>query len=96
MYVRAVCEDPASQLPMGCNDDIDTAAMRYHSQLAFQDLAEGEYYVFVETYNGSTAGYGLSATLVPVLDPGVECDPAGLQNRCATGTCPAGAGSVCP
>jgi hypothetical protein len=96
LYVRDVCEDPASQLPMGCNDDIDTARMLYHSTLAFQDLAEGDYYVFVETYTGATAAYGLSATLVPVLDPGVACDSTGVANRCATGTCPAGAGAVCP
>lgn len=94
MYVRAICEDPASQLAMGCNDDITMSNL--HSTLSFRDIPEGDYYVFVETYTGATAAYGLSATLVPVLDPGAACDPAGLTNRCATGTCPAGASPVCP
>jgi hypothetical protein len=96
IYVRSTCEDPATELAMGCNDDIDTPSMRYHSALAFQDMPEGEYTVFVEIFGGAAAAYGLSATLIPVLDPGIACDPAGLMNRCATGTCPAGAGSVCP
>lgn len=94
MYIRSVCADSGSQLAMGCNDDITSTNL--HSSLAFQDLAEGDYYVFVETYSGATAAYGVSATLIPVLDPGATCDSTGLTNRCATGTCPAGAGAVCP
>ena len=93
LYVRAACEDPATELPMGCSDDI-MAMTNVHSAVAIRDIAEGTYYVFVEIYGGRAAAYALSATLIPVLDPGVACDPAGLTNRCATGAC--GAGAVCP
>jgi hypothetical protein len=94
LYVRAACPDASSEL--GCHDDVNTGGMNYQSTVEARDLAAGTYFVFVETYNGSGGNYELQARLRPVLAAGVACDPTGMANRCATGTCPAGTDSVCP
>lgn len=94
VYVRAACPDASSEL--GCHDDVNTSGMNYQSTVEARGLAAGTYFVIVETYNGGGGAFELQARLRPVLDAGVACDPAGMANRCATGTCPAGTDSVCP
>jgi hypothetical protein len=96
LYVRSNCVDSGTELPMGCNDDINTGGMVYSSALSFRNIASGTYSIFVEIYPGATTrNYGLTATLTPVLASGAACDPAGVMNRCATGACGA-ASHVCP
>ena len=94
LYLRSTCIDGRTEVV--CNDDLSGSAI--HSAISLTEPAPGDYTIFVEVSGGAmaTTGYGLSATLVPVLDPGVACDPAALANRCGTGVCPAGASPVCP
>jgi hypothetical protein len=96
LYVRSNCVDQTTELPMGCNDDINTAGGNYRSQLSFRDLAPGTYYIFVTSYAGQTAfPYAMRATLTPVLATGAACDPSMTNYRCANGACGA-TSHVCP
>ncbi|WP_169791340.1 hypothetical protein [Sandaracinus amylolyticus] len=93
LALRSVCPDSGSEL--ACNDDI--AMSNVQSALEERDLAGGTYFLMVEMFGGigsGTAPHALQVTLRPVLDAGATCDPAGVQNRCATGACPAA--GVCP
>ena len=95
VYLRSACPDSGSVLD--CNDD--RASGDVQSDVDARDLEAGDYFIFVERYGGLMSGtipHALSVTLRPVLAPGVACDPAGLVDRCETGTCPAGTDSVCP
>lgn len=94
MYIRSVCVDATTELPMGCNDDINYPS-NPHSRLSFRDIAPGDYFVFMESYDGSAVAYHLQATLLPVLASGATCDPALVNYRCATGVCGAST-HVCP
>lgn len=94
MYIRPVCEDPSTELAMGCSDDISMSNL--HSALTFRDIPSGDYYVIVDAYgSGAAAMYTIQATLTPVLASGAACDPAMSNYRCATGTCGA-TSHVCP
>lgn len=94
LYVRRECADSGTML--ACNDD--RAPMDFQSDIQLNNLTAGTYYVFVERYGGLQTGtivHALRATLRAVLASGEACDPAGVQNRCAMGPCPA-ATPVCP
>ncbi|MBX7195732.1 MAG: hypothetical protein K1X94_26985 [Sandaracinaceae bacterium] len=93
LYMRAECGDPTDNL--GCMDDINTMSMMYGSRVTVMNATEGDYYAFVETFGGGGGAVEVQATLRPVLAMGAACDPAGVQNRCAAGACPAGT-MVCP
>jgi hypothetical protein len=69
--------------------------MMYGSRVTVMNATEGDYYAFVETYGGGGGAVEIQATLRPVLASGAACDPAGVNNRCMTGTCPA-ATMMCP
>ncbi|WP_236516050.1 hypothetical protein [Sandaracinus amylolyticus] len=93
LALRAVCPDSGTEL--ACNDD--AAMSNLQSTIEERDLAGGTYFLMVEMFGGigsGTAPHALQVTLRPVLGAGAACDPAGVQNRCATGACPAAA--VCP
>lgn len=93
LYVRRECGDPTDNL--GCQDDIDTMGMMYGSRVTVMNVTEGDYFAFVDTYGGGGGAVELQATLRPVLASGATCDPAGVENRCMTGTC-SGATMTCP
>jgi hypothetical protein len=97
LYVRTDCTDPGTGLEEWCNDDI-TRGSNLRSTVAILDVAEGDYYVFVEPWGtialDAMLRYELGASLRPVLAAGGACDPAGVLNRCASGACPAS--RVCP
>lgn len=93
LYVRGECGDPTDSL--GCMDDINTMGMMYGSRVTVMNATEGDYYAFVETYGGGGGAVEIQATLRPVLATGAACDPAGVNNRCMTGACPA-ATMMCP
>lgn len=93
LYVRGECGDPTDNL--GCMDDIDTMGMEYGSRVTVMNVTEGDYFAFVESYNGAGGPAEIEASLRPVLAAGATCDPMGVQNRCAMGTCPAGT-MTCP
>lgn len=93
LYVRRECGDPTDNL--GCQDDIDTAGMEYGSRVTVMNATEGDYFAFVDTYGGGGGPVEIQATLRPVLASGATCDPAGVQNRCMTGSC-AAATMTCP
>jgi hypothetical protein len=96
LSLRGVCADQSTELPMGCNDDIDLAGRNYRSAVSFRDIAPGEYWALVEAFgSGGATPYTLQATLTPVLASGAACDPAMSGYRCATGTCGA-TSHVCP
>jgi hypothetical protein len=90
VYVRHDCVDPATGPAEWCNDDIERGANTRSSVVAL-DLAEGDYYVFVEPWGtitpDTTVRYELGASLRPVLPAGRPCDPAEAMNRCADGDC---------
>jgi hypothetical protein len=100
LYVRRDCTDASltSASPDECNDDIETGENQ-RSTVEIRDVGDTELFAFVEIYNGAAEGegvrYEIAATLRPVLSTGAACDPAGLLNRCGTGTCPV-ATRVCP
>jgi hypothetical protein len=99
IYVRSDCVEPLSEGMGWCNDD-DTSATPTSllSRLVIEDIPQGSYAVFVESYQGVLPDmmlrYELSASLRPVLPSGAHCDPAEVMNRCAgmactgAGTCP--------
>jgi hypothetical protein len=89
LYVRGACADPGDNL--GCQDDI--AAMMTRSTVEVRNVTEGDYYAFVESFNGAAGPVQIQASLRPVLASGAACDPAGVQNRCAMGACTA---MLCP
>jgi len=91
LYVRGDCGDPTDNL--GCQDDV--GMMELGSRVVVMNATEGDYYAILESYNGSGGAATIEASLRPVLDPGAACDPAGVQNRCAMGACPA-ATMMCP
>ena len=93
LYVRRTCGDPTDDL--GCQDDIDTRGMEYGSRVTVMNATEGDYFAFVDIYGGAGGAVELEATLRPVLASGATCDPAGVANRCMTGSCAAGT-MTCP
>lgn len=94
VYVRRACLDQTTELAMGCNDDINYPS-NPRSHLTFRDITPGDYYIFVETYDGAPGAYHLQATLLPVLASGTACDPSMVNYRCVTGVCGA-TSHVCP
>ncbi len=90
LYLRTVCADGSTEVPMACSDDINYPS-NTRSAFTVRDIAPGDYYVFVEGYGagGASTAYHLQATLVPVLASGTACDPAMSNYRCATGSCSA-------
>lgn len=91
LYVRGTCLDASTSL--GCQDDI--GGMVRSSTVEVRGVTEGDYYAFVESYSAEAGPVQFEASLRPVLATGAACDPAGMQNRCAGGACPAGT-MVCP
>jgi hypothetical protein len=91
LYIRGTCGDPTDDL--GCEDDIARGMLG--SEVTVMNATEGDYYAFVETFGGAGGPVELQATLRPVLAAGAACDPAGVNNRCMTGACPA-ATMMCP
>lgn len=91
LYVRGSCADAGSDL--GCQDDIAMGMTR--SRVEVRNATEGDYYAFVESYNGAAGPVQIRASLRPVLATGAACDPAGVQNRCAGAACSA-ATMMCP
>lgn len=92
IYVRRACGEPASSMDGWCNDDdLDATPSTYLSRLVIEDIAAGDYAVFVEAWQGvqpdMTLRYELSASLRPVLPTGSACDPTEVRDRCAGGTC---------
>ena len=98
LYVRGSCGEPATEPADACSDDI--AADNYHSSVEVRDATARTYAIVADLYGAATTtaatAFGVQVTFRPVLATGTACDPMGLQNRCATGACPAGASSVCP
>lgn len=94
LALRSSCPDGGTEL--ACNDDV--AMGNLQSALEQRGLAGGTYYLMVESYGGLASGsapHALQVTLRPVLAAGETCDPAGAQNRCAGGACPADT-MLCP
>lgn len=89
LYMRGACLDPNLQDEDTCNDDIDFDNENYHSRIVVRNVLAGTVALFVESYGGvdEATPFGMRISLRPVLDPGATCDPAGVNNRCATGTC---------
>ena len=92
LYVRSDCDARESEL--GCSQDVGSDRQ---SEVLLTDVAPGTYYAFVEQFDIGMAAspYELVATLIPVLESGATCDPAGVANRCGTGAC-AAATMLCP
>ena len=91
LYLRGTCADPGDNL--GCQDD--TAMGMTRSRVEIRNATEGDYYAFVESYNGAAGPVQMQASLRPVLAGGTACDPAGVLNRCAGAACSA-ATMMCP
>ncbi len=98
LYMRSDCVDPATGTAEWCNDDI-TSGSNLRSSVVALDLAEGDYYVFVEAWGtimlDTTVRYELGASLRPVLPMGDPCDPTEAMNRCADMVCDPST-RVCP
>lgn len=94
VYIQSECGDPATEV--ACDDDADGADFR--SVAVASDLTGGTYTIAVEMYGEPdvATGFQLDVRLRPVLAPGLPCDPTGVENRCQTGTCPAGETPLCP
>ena len=69
--------------------------MMTRSRVEVRDVTEGDYYAFVESFNGAGGPVQVQASLRPVLAAGEACDPAGVLNRCAGAACSA-ATMMCP
>ncbi len=88
LYLRTACPDRLSEPSGGCASNT----------VVLEDVAEGAYSIFVETAGHPSevaTPFELQVSLRPVLATGADCDPAGDDNRCATGACPS-ATPVCP
>ena len=97
LYVRSACADRLSEPAMGCNDDL-APGTNARSRVELRDVAAGGYTIFVENLghpSDDPLPYAIDVALRPVLPSNQACDPAGLDNRCRDGACPAAA-SVCP
>lgn len=90
VYVRGQCADSGTVL--ACDDD--AVAPMGASEIELRDLTTGTYYVFVERSGGLAMGtvpHEIGVTVRPLIAPGGTCDMAGVDNRCRTGSCTAGA-----
>jgi hypothetical protein len=97
LYVRTSCENETTELV--CDDDYAGAPDGdYRSFAVVENVTAGTHFVFVDGYAPFDAAttIALELRLRPVLATGASCDPAGVQNRCASGACPAGASPTCP
>ncbi len=82
VYVRAVCKDPATELPMGCNDDATT--MTSASEVVVRGAAPGKYYVLVDGKTaGATGSFKLKITVY--IPEGEPCGSAGATETCRPG-----------
>lgn len=98
IHMRSDCLNDATELPGSCNDDASGTTRA--SAFEVRDLGGGTYYIFTERFTStpSTNAFlaGLDISLRPVVGLGEACDPAGVQSRCATGTCQNdGANDIC-
>lgn len=91
LYVRRSCADATTTI--GCHDDIARGMLG--STVTVSNATAGEYFAFVESYNGSGGPVEIEASLKPVLPSGASCDPRGMDNRCARGVCPMST-MICP
>ena len=88
LYVRGVCDNPASELPRRTG----SAAWPATTTSGAGTPAPGGpgrrpagtlLYVYVDTYgNGAGGAYHLEISLTPVRAAGDPCDPDGAANRC--------------
>jgi hypothetical protein len=83
LYARGACDDAASEL--ACNDDAEFGV--HQSRLTLRlDQGQG-IFLFVDTYTGTDGGaFVLTASPVPVVGEGGDCDPTESANVCAEGT----------
>ncbi|MEQ9072320.1 MAG: hypothetical protein RLP09_00610 [Sandaracinaceae bacterium] len=89
LYMRANCFDSGSEL--ACNNDISDGNVR--STIEVTEIGAGTFALVVEqlgVMDEGEAPHEIVATLRPVLGTGEACDPAGVENRCQTGSCTAG------
>jgi hypothetical protein len=99
IHLRNECVDPRD-LEL-CGDDITPpmGSMDFdlRSLVLASEIEPGTWTIVVEQWGAPMTAleYDLSVKLTPVLEAGTACDPAGEDNRCITGACPAGE-SVCP
>lgn len=93
VYIQTECGNEITEV--ACNDDSGDA---YRSTAVVENATAGTYTIAVEIWGGpeDPTPYQLDVSLRPVLGAGEACDPAEVENRCSTGTCPAGDDPVCP
>lgn len=94
LYVMTTCGDPSTEV--SCNDDRTEEMLDSHLEILNADAAS--YTVVVEVFGGVDAPtmVDVSGRLRPVLASGAACDPMGVTNRCAAGSCPPVATPTCP
>lgn len=94
VYVMSTCGDTFGAAEDYCADDVDDEDLS--SALEIRDIPSGDYTLAFEVFGEIKAAADIDAivTVRPVLDAGAACDPAGVTNRCSTGTCPSSA--MCP
>jgi hypothetical protein len=79
LYMRRQCDDPGSEV--ACNDDFGGL----NSQLSFDLLDAGVYFVFADTFNARPATYGMSVEVTPIeCDNDDQCDGIAV---CEAGRC---------
>lgn len=86
--IRRICGDVYSGLV--CDDD--GGELGTSSRAALNTVIAGTYAVQVDSYRALVAPFPfqLDLSLRPIVAAGASCDPAGILNRCATGTCAGG------
>ena len=98
IHTRTICVDLSTEVAGGCNDDIAAMGRNVRSRIELQDVAAGTYTLFVQPFGHppeEPVPFEVMFSLRPVLDAGATCDPAGVDNRCTGGACPADP-AVCP
>ena len=75
VHVRSACGDPASELAAGCSDAVSGAGTAENQ--TFRSLAAGTYYIIVDSADGSSGDFTITATLF---------DPAPANDLCSAAT----------